>query len=146
MTEEEISFFVVVSDWHDAASHARTIRDRVFIEEQGVPRHVECDEHNEQSRHALAFADSGRAVGTGRLLPDGHVGRMAVLKRWRGCGAGSAILQALISEAQHLGMPQLVLHAQTHAAAFYGRFGFVAEGRQFMEAGIPHILMRRRLI
>lgn len=143
--DEPLGFFVVVSDWHDAAERARSIRERVFIEEQGVPRTLEWDEHDEMSRHALAFAEQGRVVGTGRLLPDGHIGRMAVLRRWRGHGIGAAILKALVAEANHLGMAQLVLHAQTHALGFYERFGFLAEGGEFMEAGIPHVTMRRML-
>lgn len=139
------AFFVVVSDWNDAAERARLIRERVFIEEQGVPRELEWDEHDEVARHALAFAEHGRVVGTGRLLPDGHVGRMAVLRRWRGYGIGTAILRALVAEATHLGMAQLVLHAQTRAVGFYERFGFLREGEEFMEAGIAHVTMRRPL-
>ena len=143
--DSSVAFFVVVSDWHDAAERARLIRERVFVEEQGVPRELEWDEHDESARHALAFAENGRVVGTGRLLPDGHVGRMAVLRRWRGYGIGAAILRALLAEAAELGMTQLVLHAQTPAVGFYERFGFLTEGAQFMEAGIAHFTMRRHL-
>jgi hypothetical protein len=106
---------------------------------------MEWDEHDEQARHALAFGEGGRAVGTGRLLADGHIGRIAVLSRWRGQGVGAAILKALIGEAEDLGLRQLVLHAQTHATGFYARFGFQPEGAEFMEAAIPHVRMRRRL-
>ena len=70
-------------DWQAAQREAKRIRFKVFVEEQGVPRELEMDENDAQSLHALAYAD-GRAIGTGRLLPDGHIGRMAVLKEWRG--------------------------------------------------------------
>ena len=84
-------------------------------------------------------------VGTGRLLPDGHVGRMAVLRDWRGRGVGSAILSALVDRAAARGMGRLVLNAQTHAVPFYARHGFAAFGEEFMEADIPHIAMAREL-
>jgi predicted GNAT family N-acyltransferase len=83
-----------------------------------------------------------RAIGTGRLLPDGHIGRMAVLADWRGKGVGRALLERLLEEAR-LQSCALALHAQTHASGFYRRFGFVEEGPEFMEAGIPHRTMVR---
>ncbi|HMZ77178.1 MAG TPA: GNAT family N-acetyltransferase, partial [Rhodocyclaceae bacterium] len=77
----------------------------------------------------------------GRLLPDGHVGRMAVLPAWRGRGVGRAVLTALMAEARRRGLSRLVLHAQTHAEGFYAGFGFVAEGEVFDDAGLPHRTM-----
>jgi hypothetical protein len=139
------SFSVIVTDWNRARDAARPIRQRVFVEEQGVPVELEWDEHDEHSRHALALAANGEALATGRLLPDGHIGRMAVLARWRGLGIGVQIVRALIREAQRLGRPELVLHSQRHAVGFYERFGFTAQGEEFMEAGIPHVMMRARL-
>jgi predicted GNAT family N-acyltransferase len=84
-------------------------------------------------------------VGTGRLLPDGHIGRMAVLKTHRARGVGGAILKALIAEARRRGMHEVVLSAQTHALEFYRKHGFEARGAAYMEAGIPHREMRRAL-
>ncbi len=79
------------------------------------------------------------------LLADGHIGRMAVLAAARGQGTGGAILEALMSRARARGMTQVVLNAQTHAAPFYARHGFAPCGEAFMEAGIPHVEMRRSL-
>ena len=135
---------VRILDWHIAAPLARPIREAVFLREQGVPEDMEWDEFDAVSRHALAYEATGRAVATGRLLPDGHIGRMAVLRGFRRRGMGGAVLAALLEEARRLGYPELMLHAQTHAAPFYARFGFVPEGAEFMEAGIPHLLMVRR--
>jgi predicted GNAT family N-acyltransferase len=136
---------VTVTDWAAAHAFARPIRLHVFVEEQGVPVALEWDEHDAASEHAVAFDASGAAVGTGRLLPDGHIGRMAVLAAARGQGAGGAILEALMSRARARGMTYVVLNAQTHAAPFYARHGFAARGEVFMEAGIPHVEMRRSL-
>ena len=132
-----------LGSWAELAAEAAPIRFEVFVEEQRVPAEMELDEFDALSCHALALAD-GRPVGTGRLLPDGHIGRMAVQAAWRGRGVGAALLQALIAEAGRRGMAQLALSAQTHALGFYGRFGFLPEGEVYDEAGLPHQVMTRR--
>ena len=129
--------------WAELAAQAAPIRFEVFVEEQRVPAEMELDEFDALSCHALALVD-GRPVGTGRLLPDGHIGRMAVVVGWRGRGVGAALLQALIDEAGRRGIAQLALSAQTHALGFYRRFGFLPEGEVYEEAGLPHQVMTRR--
>jgi predicted GNAT family N-acyltransferase len=131
--------------WPQARLEAMSVREAVFVVEQGVPPEIELDEWDPQCDHALAIEPRGRAVGTGRLLPDGHIGRMAVLREWRGRGVGGAILAALIERAALRGMRRLVLNAQTHAVPFYARHGFVAFGDHFVEADIPHVAMAREL-
>jgi predicted GNAT family N-acyltransferase len=130
--------------WERARAQASAIRLAVFVEEQGVPREIEMDELDAQCLHALAFED-GAAVGTGRLLPDGHIGRMAILKAWRGRGIGSAILHSLIEAARRRGDRGVMLSAQVHAVAFYRAHGFQPEGDVYEEAGIPHQAMIRAL-
>jgi predicted GNAT family N-acyltransferase len=130
--------------WAEARARAAPIRFAVFVEEQGVPREIELDEMDEACAHAVAFED-GIPVATGRLLPDGHIGRMAVLKRWRGRGVGSRLLERLIEEARRRGDREVALSAQVHAVAFYRAHGFREEGGEYMEAGIAHQAMRRAL-
>lgn len=134
---------ILIGDWAQCRDAASRVRYQVFVEEQRVPAELELDEWDERSRHALAHAPDGSVVGTGRLLPDGHIGRMAVLAEARGSGVGSALLRALIDEARRLGHAEVVLNAQTHAQPFYARHGFAAFGDVFDDAGIPHIAMRR---
>jgi predicted GNAT family N-acyltransferase len=131
-------------DWPAAQAEAQRIRFTVFVEEQRVPPELEMDEHDAQCIHALAFAE-GQVIGTGRLLPDGHIGRMAVLKEWRGHGAGKALLRALIGAARRRGDPEVALNAQVQALGFYRAEGFMAEGPEYEEAGIPHQTMRMTL-
>ena len=85
------------------------------------------------------------AIGTGRLLPDGTIGRLAVVASWRGRGVGKAILDTLVAEAQRRGYPKAMLNAQTQARGFYEKSGFAVVGEEYMEAGIPHITMARNL-
>ena len=131
-------------DWNAAQAEAKRIRFTVFVEEQRVPAELEMDEHDAHCLHALAFA-GGRAIATGRLLPDGHIGRMAVLKEWRGQGAGRAMLRRLIDAARARGDREVVLSAQVHAVGFYRAEGFETEGPVYEEAGIPHQEMRLAL-
>jgi len=131
-------------DWTAAQAEAKRIRFTVFVEEQYVPPELEMDEHDAQCLHALAYGD-GRVIGTGRLLPDGHIGRMAVLKEWRGRGAGKALLRRLIEAARARGDREVMLSAQVHALGFYRAEGFEPEGAVYEEAGIPHQAMRMRL-
>jgi predicted GNAT family N-acyltransferase len=138
------SFLVKPADWVMDGPVLRAIRTEVFVDEQQVPADLEWDAEDEQAWHVLAITPDGAIVGTGRLLRDGRIGRMAVLKPWRGKGVGAALLAELLRLARAAGMHDLVLHAQTHAIGFYARFGFAAEGETFMEAGIPHRTMRRR--
>jgi predicted GNAT family N-acyltransferase len=130
--------------WEKARAHAAPIRFTVFVEEQRVPAEIELDEADPLCLHAVAFED-GAPVGTGRLLPDGHIGRMAVLRQSRGRGIGSRILKALIESARQRGDREVVLAAQVHAIGFYRAHGFVEEGAEYLEAGIPHRDMRRVL-
>ncbi len=135
---------VRLGSWDELSAQASPIRFTVFVDEQKVPVELELDEFDPLSCHALALAGD-EAIGTGRLLPDGHIGRMAVLAGWRGRGVGALLLQALIDEAKRRGMARVVLNAQTHALGFYARFGFVPEGEEYEEAGLPHRTMGRNL-
>lgn len=138
-------FMVRQAPWSEDADSLRRIRTEVFIREQAIPPEDEWDELDPACLHVLALDADGAAVGTGRLTPDGKIGRMAVLKRWRGHGVGTAILEFLLREARSHDLKECRLSAQTHALGFYARRGFEAYGEDFLEGGIPHRGMRRRL-
>lgn len=138
-----VEFGVEAGSWDQLAREAGTLREAVFVGEQGVPRELEIDGRDPACRHVLARGPDGQAMGTGRLLPDGHIGRMAVSADWRGQGVGRALLERLLDEAAAARMNDLALNAQTTACDFYRRFGFIADGPEFIEAGLPHQAMRR---
>lgn len=131
-------------DWTVLDKDAKTIRFEVFVEEQKVPAELEMDHMDAVCVHAVAYDAAGTPVGTGRLLPDGHIGRMAVRKNARGTGVGGALLRALMAQAKARGDRQVELSSQTHAAPFYQRHGFTIEGGEFYEAGIAHVNMRHK--
>ena len=128
-------------NWRNEESNLRSIRSAVFITEQNVPEEMKCDSMDQICTHILVQDFEGNGIGTARLLPDGHVGRMAVLKVWRRKGIGSAMLQKILQEMRALGMKKATLHAQLTAVEFYEKFGFQKCGKEFMEAGIPHVIM-----
>jgi predicted GNAT family N-acyltransferase len=137
-------FAIRLADWTEDFKALRAVREEVFIREQAVPVELEWDNFDAVCLHALAFYGN-EAIGTGRLLPDGYIGRMAVVPSWRGRGVGCAILDILVEQARRRGLGQVVLNAQVQAVPFYERSGFMREGGVFADAGIPHVRMRRAL-
>jgi len=141
-----VDYRIESGDWATLGAAAMAVRERVFIREQGVPAAIERDANDATSRHVVAFGPDGEAIGTGRLLPgndSGHIGRLAVLKDWRGRGVGAALFERLLNLAADAGMQRLEINAQTPAAGFYARYGFTPQGAEFQEAGLPHIRMLR---
>jgi predicted GNAT family N-acyltransferase len=139
-------FSVSLVCWHDGEPLLRSVRDAVFIREQGIPPGLEWDGLDEDCRHALVLSSQGEAIGCGRMLPDGHIGRIAVLPKWRKQKVGTAIMEALLDYARTHDYPEVDVDAQTYAVPFYRRFAFAEEGDVFQDAGLPHIKMRLKLI
>ena len=135
---------ILDGNWDQLGELASEIRRVVFIEEQQVPLEEEWDGRDAECRHFLALRHE-IPLGTARLLPDGHIGRVAVLSEARGLGIGVALMEAAIEAARHSGHDQVELAAQTHALDFYERLGFTICGDEFMDAGIPHRNMRLTL-
>ncbi len=137
-------FRVRIANWQEDREAIRAIRKEVFILEQSVPPEVEWDGHDADCLHVIAETPNRDAIGTGRLQASGKIGRMAVLRPWRGTGVGSALLTRLLEAARNGGIDEVFLHAQSQVLCFYERAGFAAEGEEFKEADIPHRLMRRQ--
>jgi len=140
-----MNFTISTVTWHDAEPLLRNVREAVFIREQGVPPELEWDGLDEDSHHVLALSNSGQAIGCWRILPDAHIGRIAVVHDWRGKQVGTALLEGLLAYASSRGYPEVELDAQVHALPFYRRFGFTEEGEDFMDANIPHRKIRLKL-
>lgn len=126
---------------------ALDVRRRVFCVEQGVPASADRDGRDPEAMHVVAVED-GRVLGTCRLLLRGRtarLGRLAVEPSARRRGIGEAILQEAARAARTAGAVEIDLHAQTYARALYQRDGYAEHGREFVEEGIPHVAMRKRL-
>ncbi|RJX37829.1 GNAT family N-acetyltransferase [Paenibacillus pinisoli] len=126
---------------------AYRIRMEVFVNEQGVSPDVEIDEHEEDAIHVLVKYN-GEPAGAGRIrVVEGmaKLERICVLAQFRKHGIGAAVMEELEEVAREADLPKAKLHAQTQAAGFYERLGYKADSDEFMEEGIPHIRMIKKL-
>lgn len=139
----ETPFAIRVADWVNDGEALQAIRREVFMGEQAVPEALEWDGLDDTALHLLAESADGTPIGTARLLPDGHIGRVAVIRPWRGRGVGRALMAELLRQARRQGHREARLDAQIQALPFYRGLGFTAYGDVFMDAGIPHRHMKR---
>jgi predicted GNAT family N-acyltransferase len=137
-----MEFTIHTVTWHDAEPLLREVREAVFMREQGVSAELEWDGMDNVSHHVLALSNSGKAIGCGRILPNAHIGRVAVLPEWRGKKVGTAILEKLLSYASDKGYPEVDIDAQVQALPFYQNFSYVTDGDEFLDANIPHRKIR----
>jgi predicted GNAT family N-acyltransferase len=130
---------------------AFAIRRKVFIDEQKVPEELEIDAYDtaESTRHILAYSEQGQAVAAGRFRPYGgnmlKVERLAVLREARGSGVGKLVMQAIEVEAIKAGYKIIKLSAQLHAKEFYLRLGYAEHGGIYLDAGIEHVDMSKKI-
>ena len=134
----------IICDYEPHTDDICAIRYEVFVDEQNVPEELEIDGLDGKAKHVLTFVDDV-PIGTGRILSDGHIGRVAVLKNYRGLGIGKSIMKELIKCAQDMSLEKVWLSSQWHAYSFYLDLGFVCVGEVYKEAGIEHIKMFRVL-
>lgn len=136
---------IEVVTWETYAASLKAVREEVFIKEQHVPIELEWDSMDETALHLLAFNDAGEAIGCARLISGGVMGRMAVLKPWRGLGVGRALLaRAFLLYAQQ-SIKIITLSAQLHAIPFYEKAGFKTCSQPYLDAGIMHVDMQLSL-
>ncbi len=138
-------FYIEHASFEKDLPDLRLVREEVFVLEQLVSREEEWDDLDAVSHHVLARDNSGNPIGTGRLTPDHKIGRMAVLKAWRGHGVGAALLRTLIERARELRFPEVHMNAQVDAIEFYEKLGFTVYGDEFIEANIRHRSMQMTL-
>jgi len=134
----------IICDYESNTEDICAIRYEVFVEEQNVPEELEIDGLDNEAKHVLAFVNEV-PIGTGRILSDGHIGRVAVLEKNRGLGIGKLIMKELVKCAQDMNLEKVWLSSQWHAHSFYLDLGFVCVGEIYEEAGINHIKMFRSL-
>ncbi len=127
--------------WQQAEIYLRHVRTIVFIQEQLVTPEFEWDEIDSTAVHLLAMYNN-QAIGCLRIIHHEKIGRMAVLKPWRGLGVGKMLLNEAIDICRQHGSEQIVLSAQTHAIHFYQQAGFEITSGEYTDVHIPHVDMR----
>lgn len=127
---------------------ALAVRRAVFVDEQGVSEAEELDGRDADALHLVAVEPDGAVVATCRLLAAGEkvkLGRVAVLLRARRRGLALALLRAAEPHAVALGGERIVLGAQTYALGLYEQAGYVVTSGTFLDAGLEHVWMEKRL-
>lgn len=127
--------------WDKLEQDAKFIRKQVFIIEQNIPEEEEWDDQDMISDHFVVY-DQDQPIATARLLQNNSVGRVAVLKAYRGQGIGRMIMLEIIRQAHQQDRKFLHLSSQVHAISFYEKLGFSIQGDAYDECGIPHIKMQ----
>jgi predicted GNAT family N-acyltransferase len=126
------------------------LRRDVFEVEQNIPRPLDRDPFDYSADHVVAFDESGRCVGTGRVVRldarTCQIGRVAVSKEHRRGGVGNLVVDALERMAALRGLTEVVIHSQMPSEAFFENRGFVREGEPFLDQGVEHVLMRKKLL
>jgi predicted GNAT family N-acyltransferase len=132
---------VCAARWSEDKDELVRLRTRVFVDEQKVPTSLEMDGLDAECWHVKALIDDV-IIGTGRLLPNGYIGRMCVLGAYRNQGIGSMMLKNLVRQAIDNEYQSVLLNSQSYIIPFYEKFGFTTDSEEFIEAGIAH----RRMI
>ncbi|SEO63312.1 GNAT family N-acetyltransferase [Acinetobacter sp. yr461] len=135
---------IIAGVWEQLEKDAKLIREQVFIQEQGIAPEDEWDDLDAMVLHFIVY-DRGQPIATARLLPQHSVGRVAVLLSYRKQGVGKILMQHIIDYARQQNLPYLKLSAQTYVTAFYEALGFVVQGEEYLDCGIPHIDMTLEL-
>lgn len=127
--------------WQNAENELRAVRTPVFIEEQFVTHEFEWDEIDADAVHLLAKFEN-QPIACLRIIDFQKIGRMAVLKHWRGMGLGTTLLLAAIKICKKHGSKYIYLSAQTHAIDFYKKAGFKQISDEYCDVDIPHVDMQ----
>jgi predicted GNAT family N-acyltransferase len=126
------------------------LRRDVFEVEQNIPRPLDRDPYDDAADHVVVFDEKGRCVGTGRVVRmdsrTAQIGRMAVAADQRKHGVGAMVLEALERMAKLRGITDIVVNSQLPAESFYRNRGFARDGEPFLDQGVPHVLMRKKLV
>jgi predicted GNAT family N-acyltransferase len=135
---------IITGGWEQLEKDAKLIREQVFIQEQGIAPEDEWDDLDAMVLHFIVYYRE-QPIATARLLPQHSVGRVAVLVPYRKQGIGKILMQHIIDYARQQNLPYLKLSAQTYVTAFYEALGFVVQGEEYLDCGIPHIDMTLEL-
>ncbi|MFC7394100.1 GNAT family N-acetyltransferase [Scopulibacillus cellulosilyticus] len=138
---------ILIAETKEQSNDALAVRYKVFVEEQNVPEEEEIDQYEEDAIHFVAY-DGGTPAGAGRIRIQDQtvkVERICVLNAYRGKKVGQAIMKKIEETSKERGFNQFLLNAQTHAVPFYKRIGYQVTSGEFMDAGIPHVQMKKRI-
>lgn len=134
-------FYIKEVTWSTDQMALRQIREQVFMVEQSVPVELEWDDCDVEAIHLLVLNNQSQPIACARIV-NNCIGRMAVIKSWRGVGVGKALLDKAIQTCQERNIKQVTLSAQIHAIQFYEKAGFRVMSEPYLDANIWHVDMQ----
>ena len=140
MEKQMLDFQIQSGNWHELQHDAQLIRRSVFVQEQNISENDEWDDQDAISLHFVVY-DQNQAIATARLLENHSIGRVAVLKQYRGKSIGQLLMQHIIQVASEQKREYLKLSSQFYVIGFYENLGFEVKGEEYLDCGIPHIDM-----
>lgn len=141
-----MTFSISRVSWEQAAPLLKTVREKVFICEWRIPKHIEFDKKDRFAFHLLVCDDKTQEpVATGRILATGEISRIAVLMSYRKHQVDHLVVQGLVAIANELNLDEVFIYSPLENVDYYRRFNFCPEGAVFMEAGMPRQRMSCRL-
>ncbi|MGR9050807.1 GNAT family N-acetyltransferase [Halobacillus faecis] len=123
------------------------VRRVVFVEEQHVPLEIEIDEFDDTAIHFVGYVGN-QPVAASRLRfvhGFGKLERICVMKEYRGRSLGKQIIESMEEVIRDYAFDKAKLNAQTQAEAFYESLGYLTISDPFIDAGIPHVTMVKKL-
>lgn len=137
---------VLHTTWQKDGDRLAALRREVFVVEQNVPEELEWDEFDPGAIHFACEDKKGQIIATARLIASGAgatIGRLCVAQTHRHQKIATRLMDEILTCCREMEVQSIELHAQLYLQAFYERCGFTAQGEVYLEAGIPHITMRR---
>ncbi|MGS2721313.1 GNAT family N-acetyltransferase [Paraglaciecola aestuariivivens] len=137
-----MTFFVKNVDWENEQHKLRKIREKVFVCQRRIPVEYEFDQLDSQSFHVLVVNEQDQEIATGRITPQGEIGRIAVEPQHRRPEVYKQLSDALLNIARQIGVRHILVQCELEGVSYYQKQGFRPIGSVFMDAGIP----RQRMI
>jgi len=133
-----MSYSVSRVKWEQAAPLLKNIREKVFVCEWRIPKHLEFDKNDRSAFHMLICDDiTQEPIATGRILATGEISRIAVLMSFRRLDMDKIVLQGLFKIAKELNLDEVFIHSPLDTVEYFAKHNFFTVGSVFMEAGMP---------
>ncbi|WP_416304922.1 GNAT family N-acetyltransferase [Neptunicella sp. SCSIO 80796] len=124
-------------DWKNAKDKLTQLREKVFVCEWRIPRDIEFDQQDPRSLHVLIFDEQETPIATGRITPEGEMGRVAVDRHCRHPEVYQKLFKALLKLARKQHIDAVIVQCELEGIDYYQRQGFQPVGTVYMDAGIP---------
>lgn len=138
---------MIIKEYNYLPKEARNIRNEVFVKEQGFIE--EFDVIDDIAKHIVIY-EREQPISTCRIYfnikkQSYVIGRIAVIKEWRGKNIGQRMLISAEDNIKRDGGKSAMLSAQVRAVGFYEKQGYKKQGVAYLDEECLHIWMNKNL-